>query len=157
MAADRYEATLPIARTRPGLRIASGVAGCVALVILGVQLTWDAGELTALTTAAFLAFLVGAGLLAAFAEKPVPDQASYALPLSGTGHDRRTARYRGFAREAISPAAKGSLAEMRLYERKGATIDGAGAFLTIPEEELDVLTCANEVRLRKAAYPGGDQ
>jgi hypothetical protein len=81
---------------------------------------------------------------AAFAEKPEFDKAIYALPLCGTGPDRLTVRYRGLDREAISPAAKGSLAELRLYELKGATIDGTEDFLTTPGDALDVLAWANE-------------
>ena len=80
---------------------------------------------------------------AAFAENPAFDNAIYALPLFGTTHERLSIRYRGVDREAVSPHAKGALAEMRLHEINGETFDGSDDFLSTREQALDILAWSN--------------
>jgi hypothetical protein len=83
-------------------------------------------------------------LYRAFAGDPKFDHDIYALPLFGTDPDRRTVKYRGLDREAIAPFAKGSLAQIRMFELNGDDIDGSEDFLSTLDGARDVLGWANE-------------
>lgn len=80
-----------------------------------------------------------------FAAKPEFKMAIYALPVVDTGPERLSVRYRGVDRAALSPWAKGLLAEVRMLELEGGNrIDGTEGFLSSHPEALDVLGWANE-------------
>ena len=83
-------------------------------------------------------------LYRAFAQRAEFDNAIYALPLFGTDPERLSVRYRGLDRDAISPAPKGTLAEIRLHELRGDTIDGTEDFLATHAQALDVFGWAEE-------------
>jgi hypothetical protein len=95
-------------------------------------------------TSGFLVVKRFAALYAEFARDPEFDMPFYALPLFGAGPERLAVRYRGLDRDALTPQAKGSLAEIRLRELKGETIDGTEDFLATREQALDVLGWADE-------------
>jgi hypothetical protein len=58
--------------------------------------------------------------------------------------ERLTVRYRGIDRNALTPFAKGSLAEVRLLELKGGQIDSTEDFLTTYKQAIDVLGWTKE-------------
>jgi len=91
-------------------------------------------------TSGFLVVKRFEALYGAFARETKFDSAIYALPVFGTTSERLSVRYRGLDRDALSPARKGTLAEMRLGELNGDRIDGTEDY----EEALDVLGWANE-------------
>lgn len=90
-------------------------------------------------TSGFLVVKRFEALYKEFAAKPDFCADIHALPLAGTGPERLAVRYRGLDRDAVSPDAKGSLAEIRLFELRSESYDGTNDFLFRHVDALDVL------------------
>lgn len=95
-------------------------------------------------TSGFLVVKRFEALYRAFCADPAFDRAIYALPVFGTSPERLTIRYRGMDRDALTPFARGSLAQVRLLELKGGQVDGTEDFLTTYEQGVDVLRWTKE-------------